>query len=59
MPDMMPPVEDETAEQTALRLLVLVLNETYVEGTKKTQKDVLDAYATCLEAVKGQRAKAT
>ncbi len=55
MADATAPVQNETAEQTAYRLMERVLSETWADGTKRTQKDVFDAYAAALEAVKGKR----
>jgi hypothetical protein len=49
-----PTVQNETAEQTAYRLMERVLAETWTDGTKRTQKDILEAYAAALEVVKGQ-----
>lgn len=55
MADITPPVEHETMEQTAFRLMERVLNETWTEGRARSQEDVLDTYAACLEAVRGKR----
>lgn len=56
MAEATPPVQNETREQTAFRLMERVLRETWVEGTPKpTQKVILDTYTACLEAVNGKR----
>lgn len=49
-----PTVQNETAEQTAYRLMERILTETWMDGMKRSQKDILDAYAAALEVVKGK-----
>ena len=49
------PVVTETREQVAFRLMDRILDETYVEGQKRTRGEILEAYELALKAVSGPR----